>query len=185
MGLTDKKRRFVDALRSGVTGAKAAILAGYSDKGAAQAASRLMKDKAVAAALGKGPAVNKSEPGKKEKANRFAPPPAAGFTAADGTRSPAAPAGWPFGVEPPAAPPPPPEPPADRFADPRDYLMFVMNDFGAEPKERLEAAKALLPFEHSRLAPKGKKDTQKDAAGKASGRFAPAEPPKLVVNNRT
>lgn len=53
MALTDKKRRFVDALLSGLSGAKAAIHAGYSENGAAQAAARLMRDKHVLAALGR------------------------------------------------------------------------------------------------------------------------------------
>ncbi|OZI36298.1 terminase [Bordetella genomosp. 1] len=59
MALTDKKRRFVQALQSGLSGAKAAIHAGYSEKGAAVAASRLMKDKDVVAALGRVNEVNK------------------------------------------------------------------------------------------------------------------------------
>lgn len=59
MALTDKKRRFVQALQSGLSGAKAAIHAGYSEKGAAVAASRLMKDKDVQEALGRVNQVNK------------------------------------------------------------------------------------------------------------------------------
>ena len=59
MALTDKKRRFVQALQSGLSGAKAAIHAGYSEKGAAVAASRLMKDKDVQDALGRANQVNK------------------------------------------------------------------------------------------------------------------------------
>ncbi|MDF3851363.1 terminase small subunit [Achromobacter denitrificans] len=59
MALTDKKRRFVQALQSGLSGAKAAIHAGYSEKGAAVAASRLMKDKDVREALGRVNQVNK------------------------------------------------------------------------------------------------------------------------------
>jgi len=51
MAFTDKKRKFVAALQSGLSGAKAAVAAGYSEKGAPQAASRLMKDPDVAAAL--------------------------------------------------------------------------------------------------------------------------------------
>ncbi|WP_368655406.1 terminase small subunit [Castellaniella ginsengisoli] len=51
MAFTDKKRKFVAALQSGLSGAKAAVAAGYSEKGAAQAASRLMKDKDVQEAL--------------------------------------------------------------------------------------------------------------------------------------
>ncbi|MFT0533941.1 terminase small subunit [Castellaniella hirudinis] len=51
MAFTDKKRKFVAALQSGLSGAKAAVAAGYSEKGAPQAASRLMKDPDVQAAL--------------------------------------------------------------------------------------------------------------------------------------
>jgi len=61
MALTDKKRRFVAALQSGLSGAKAAVQAGYSEKGAAQAASRLMKDPDVKAALERKDAVNKAK----------------------------------------------------------------------------------------------------------------------------
>ncbi|MFQ1083779.1 terminase small subunit [Bordetella trematum] len=59
MALTDKKRRFVQALQSGLSGAKAAIHAGYSEKGAAVAACRLMKDKDVLGALSRADQVNK------------------------------------------------------------------------------------------------------------------------------
>lgn len=61
MALTDKKRRFVDAIRSGLTGKKAAIAAGYSEVTAAQPASRLMKDKAVMEALSRKEEVNKAK----------------------------------------------------------------------------------------------------------------------------
>lgn len=44
MALTDKKRRFADALMSGANQTEAAIQAGYSAKTAAQAGSRLAKD---------------------------------------------------------------------------------------------------------------------------------------------
>lgn len=49
MALTDKKRRFADALMSGATQKDAAIQAGYSAKTAAQAGSRLAKDADVLA----------------------------------------------------------------------------------------------------------------------------------------
>lgn len=51
MAMTDKKRRFVAALKSGATQKEAAIAAGYSDRGAAQAGSRLMKDPDVIAEI--------------------------------------------------------------------------------------------------------------------------------------
>lgn len=49
MALTDKKRRFAAALRSGATNKEAAIAAGYSEKTASQAGSRLAKDSDVLA----------------------------------------------------------------------------------------------------------------------------------------
>ena len=61
MAFTEKKRRFVDALQSGLTGAKAALAAGYSENGAAQAASRLMKDPDVIAALERRAKVNEAK----------------------------------------------------------------------------------------------------------------------------
>lgn len=36
--------------------------------------------------------------------------------------------------------------------DPLDYLMGVINDKGAEEKQRLEAAKAAAPYIHSKMA---------------------------------
>ena len=61
MALTDKKRRFVAALQSGLKGAKAAEHAGYSKATAAQAASRLMKDPDVLAELARKETVNKAK----------------------------------------------------------------------------------------------------------------------------
>lgn len=49
MALTDKKRRFADALMSGASNRAAAIQAGYSEKTASQAGSKLAKDPDVLA----------------------------------------------------------------------------------------------------------------------------------------
>lgn len=51
MAMTDKKRRFAAALKSGASQTEAAIAAGYSTKGAAQAGSRLAKDPDVIAEI--------------------------------------------------------------------------------------------------------------------------------------
>lgn len=61
MALTEKKRRFIDALRSGLVGAQAARKAGYSAATAAQAASRLMKDPEVKSGVLNGTKVNKKK----------------------------------------------------------------------------------------------------------------------------
>lgn len=170
MALTDKKRRFVDALLSGLSGAKAAIHAGYSENGAAQAAARLMRDKHVLAALGRIAEVNKSVNKKTVNKKDKAPPRA--------EQSP------PGEAAPPAA--------ADEnpmggiglkaiglTSDPRVVLVAIMNDASEEPKLRMEAAKALMPFTHGKVADQGKKDAQKAAANKAAGggRFNPPPPP--------
>jgi len=51
MAMTDKKRRFAAALKSGASQTEAAIAAGYSAKGATQAGSRLAKDPDVLAEI--------------------------------------------------------------------------------------------------------------------------------------
>lgn len=76
----------------------------------------------------------------------------------------------------------PSEPPAgfsdQFFEDPKDMLKHAMNDRRLDPKTRLQAAIALLPFEHQKLGESGKKEKQDQAAlGAATGRFAPATPP--------
>ena len=53
MALTDKKRRFVDALLSGATNREAALAAEYSEKTASQAGSKLAKDPDVLAEVGR------------------------------------------------------------------------------------------------------------------------------------
>ncbi len=56
----------------------------------------------------------------------------------------------------------------------KEYLLQTLNDPGQEPKLRLQAAVALLPYEEAKIAPKGKKEDAKDAAKTAttSGKFA-------------
>lgn len=49
MALTDKKRRFADALLSGASNREAAITAGYSEKTASQQGSKLARDADVLA----------------------------------------------------------------------------------------------------------------------------------------
>ena len=68
--------------------------------------------------------------------------------------------------------------------DPKVFLLALMNDLEADVKLRADAAKALMPFMHTKLGEGGKKDQKQDAAKKvAGGKFAAAAPPKLVVSN--
>lgn len=69
--------------------------------------------------------------------------------------------------------------------DPKVFLTALMNCPKAGVKARLEAAKALLPFEHAKPGEKGQKERKAEAAKEAGkGRFATAGPPKLVVSNK-
>ena len=167
MALTPKKRAFVDAVRGGASNKDAAIAAGYAASSAAQAGARLAKDRFVIEAL-KGPAVNK-------KVNKFvkgSPPAAAAPSVPASDDQPAEEqpdAGFDLSK-------------ALRFSDPKDFLLATMNDFEAEAKLRVDAAKALMPFVHSRKGEGGKKDAAKDAADKAAaGRFGVRQPPKLTA----
>ncbi len=56
--------------------------------------------------------------------------------------------------------------------DPRAFLLAAMNDGALEPKLRIDAAKALMPFEFAKMGEGGKKDAKQAAAEKAgAGRF--------------
>nr|WP_310316559.1 hypothetical protein [Paraburkholderia terricola] len=70
------------------------------------------------------------------------------------------------------------------FTDPKAFLIAAMNDGRTEPKLRVDAAKALMPFVHAKVGETGKKDAKGDAAKKAANKFASLATPKLVVNNR-
>ncbi|EGH74414.1 terminase [Pseudomonas syringae] len=167
MALTPKKRAFVDAVRGGASNKDAAIAAGYAASSAAQAGARLAKDPFVMEAL-IGPAVNK-------KVNKFVK------GSSPAAASPAAPVGEHGQAE---------EQPDEafdlskalRFSDPKDFLLATMNDFEAEAKLRVDAAKALMPFIHPRKGESGKKETAKDkAAGAAQGKFGVRKGPLSVV----
>lgn len=74
---------------------------------------------------------------------------------------------------------------AMQHSDPKVFLMAAMNDVELDPKQRIIAAKALLPIFYGKVADAGKKDGQKDAAKKVgTGKFGASAPPRLVVNNR-
>lgn len=66
------------------------------------------------------------------------------------------------------------------------FLEALMNDVNASVKDRLEAAKALAPFQHAKVGEKGKKETKADAAKElaAGQKFgARKAPPKLQSVN--
>ncbi len=82
----------------------------------------------------------------------------------------------------PAADPDPHIP--EKAGDPLEFMRQMMNDLAADPKLRLDAAKALAAFTVAKPGEQGKKEQKADAAKKAgAGRFGQIAPPRLAVNN--
>ena len=73
------------------------------------------------------------------------------------------------------------EPPAkDGEPDSLRVLRAVANDASIDIRLRIDAAKALAPYEAMRKGEGGKKEQRQDAAKKVgTGRFAPAAPPRV------
>ena len=70
---------------------------------------------------------------------------------------------------------------AERVDDAKEFLIQVMNS--GTPTMRLDAAKALLPYQHAKVGEVGVKEKRQQAAAEvasAGGMFAPGAPPKLV-----
>lgn len=65
------------------------------------------------------------------------------------------------------------------FSDPKAFLLAAMNDGQLAEKQRVEAAKALMPFMHQKLGEGGKKELANEKAKAAASRFAPMAPPAL------
>lgn len=65
--------------------------------------------------------------------------------------------------------------------DPKTFLIAAMNDVELDQRQRIDAAKALMPFMHQRIGESGKKEEQAEKAKKVASKFATATPPKLVA----
>ncbi|HFL2185985.1 TPA: terminase small subunit [Pseudomonas putida] len=180
MALTSRKRAFIAALREGASNRDAAVAAGYSEKTASAAGSRLVKDKDVAAellklrALGLMPQDVKGDVKTHVKAKPSETTSAKDEQAAES--------------DPVADEQTEPEPAgfdltqALLHRDPKDFLLSVMNDLGSEPKLRVDAAKALMPFVHPRKGESGKKDqAQANADRAATGKFGTRRGPLQSV----
>lgn len=156
MALTDKKRRFVDALLSGKTNREAAIAAEYSEKTASQAGSKLAKDADVLAEVGRRLKQKKASGSEVKPGPKVKPESPSVDEAAE--------------VE------------LSTTDDPREFLTELMNADGADLRMRLEAAKTLMPYVHGKVADQGKKDQRAEAAKQAGkGRYAQGKPPLSVV----
>lgn len=80
----------------------------------------------------------------------------------------------------------PPKPPPKigvlvAATEPKAFLLAVMNNADTDARLRIDAAKALLPFMHTKPG-EGKKEEKQSAAKTASkGKFAPSAPPRLKL----
>ncbi|MGO4304204.1 terminase small subunit [Cupriavidus sp. RAF12] len=154
MALTGKKQKFAEAKGKGMSNKDAAIAAGYSAASAAAAGSRLAKDPDVLAYLDRK---------KRAKKSSVVPAPvdpelkkvaaAVGF---DVTKT--------FSTK-----------------DALEFLIAAFNDPMTEPRLRIDAAKAVVPYQHAKKGEGGKKDAQAEAAKKAAGKFSSLAPPLKVV----
>ena len=136
--MTKQKQAYADARMRGLNFKDSAIAAGYSEKGAKQAGSRLEKDPDVKAAIGR--AVS----GKPVEVIQSRPLPI------------------PDDVYIPAT---------VKDGDPLKFLVGVMNDAEADPKLRLDAAKAIASFTIAKPGEKGKKEQKDDEAKKVASKF--------------
>lgn len=153
MALTGKKRLFAEALLAGMTNKQAALAAGYSAASASAAGSRLAKDKDVLDHLAR----------KAANSAKSAAQPQQGEAAEEGVE---------FDLA-----------TALSHRDPRAFLLAAMNDVELEPKLRIDAAKALMPFEFAKKGESSGKKEEAAAKSKAAaaGKFGRREPPKLVA----
>lgn len=135
MALTGKKAVFAEAVLAGKSNKEAAIMAGYSAKTASPAGSRLAKDKAVVEYLnGQIREMAKAE---------AAPVPAAVLNPGDFELSPNTPIVW---------------------TDPLSFLKAVMNHKYTDLKHRIDAAKAMMPYEYAKKDALGKKQEREQFA---------------------
>jgi len=159
--LTAQKRKFAIALVSGMSQKDAAIKAGYSEKSARSKGSQLANDPEVIAFIKRK---------KKEKVEVDDVP-----TFGKNVNTPAV-----------TATSPRPEENAGGivvYEDPLDFLKAVMNSAAEDIDIRKDAAKAMLPYVHSKKGEGGKKDAKQAAAKAVASKFAGMAPPQLVVNN--
>ena len=166
MALTAKKKAFAQAKHDGADNKQSAIFAGYSPESASQAGSRLAKDPDVIAYIEKLKA-SKKLTSKDEKLTSTKPKQNANVQVVKVEKMESGPEqvhGQFVG--------------RDEIAygakdDPLEYLKSVWTDESEDPKLRLDAAKAAMPYIHGKVADKGKKETKADEAKKATqqGKF--------------
>jgi phage terminase small subunit len=158
VALTKTQHKFVKARLAGATITLSAIKAGLSPKTASAAGSRMAKQPAVMAALAGAQVDSKPRANKRTRLETFR-------EAVATTPSPVS------------------EDRPTYFEDPRDYLLFVMNNPLADDRLKSDAAKALLSAQVRKVAETGKKAARVEAAKTVGGgsRLSPAAPPPRLV----
>lgn len=126
------------------------------------------KPKAVADATT--PATKRKAAPRRKKAQPEQP-----YVDADGVRTEAAPANWPFGTK-------PPEPELD-LSDmmPLDFLLSVMRNPKETDTRRMQAATIAAPYCHPKAEEKGKKQAKQEEAQAVASKFKRSSPPKLAA----
>lgn len=170
----EKYRLFAAARVRGASNKEAAIEAGYSEKTASAAGSRLAKQAEVQALINE----LKAKAGQESPAASAAPAEKTQTAAADKEQAHAVPH------------------PRDRavykgetveldgqtyrLTDPKDMLTLHMLGVIALSKQQQESAKALLPFAHGKVGDQGKKGAEAEAARQVvqNSLFAPMQPPE-------
>lgn len=146
MALSEKMKKFAQAVVGGLSNKEAAISAGYAEKTASQAGSKLRKDPEIIVHI---------EKLKADKEGRSLTPEKPKVKTANTYEN---------------------DNPLDDedYAkdDPLQFLIDVMNK-SDDMFLRFNAAKAALPYVHGKVAEKGKKETKADEAKKATqgGKF--------------
>ena len=163
MVLTDKQRQFVDAKARGASNKEAAEAAGCKASVASASGSRWANDPKIAAAIlaKKAELSVNPEPGRrsrKQQSEEASPE----VNEADGEFLSCLPS----------------------TKDPLEWLLALMNEPRAKVFDRRNAAQTAVPYIHGKKGEMGKKEVKAEAAKKAGqGRYAPRDPPKVVVDN--
>ena len=148
MALSEKMKKFAQAVVDGLSNKEAANSAGYAEKTASQQGSKLRKDPEISVYIEKLKADKEGRSLTSEKP-KVKPIEASSYEDED--------------------------PIEDQYStdDPLDFLINVMKNGGNEMMLRVNAARAALPYVHGKVAEKGKKETKADEAKKATqgGKF--------------
>ena len=148
MALSEKMKKFAQAVVDGLSNKEAAISAGYAEKTASQAGSKLRKDPEISVYIERLKADKEGRSLTSEKP-KVKPRETSSYEDED--------------------------PLEDQFTtdDPLEFLINVMKNGGNEMMLRVNAARSALPYVHGKVAEKGKKETKADEARKATqgGKF--------------